>query len=186
MKEQTQPKLKISQPDDKYEREADRVAQQVIQTPEKAKEETSQTETVVRRRVTGDSSESAALPIMQSTSASSGQPLDSETRAFFEPRFGHDFGQVRVHTDTQAAESARSLNAQAYTVGQNMVFAKGEYSPKTSQGRQLLAHELTHIIQQNNGRETVLQRTIKSVAAASDDGWLTVKHSDGDLYPPLP
>ncbi|MDD5094271.1 MAG: DUF4157 domain-containing protein [Dehalococcoidia bacterium] len=79
---------------------------------------------------------------------SSGQPLDARTRAFMEPRFGHDFGQVRVHTDRRAAESAARIGAHAYTVGQNMVFSAGEYRPDTSQGRQLMAHELTHTVQQ--------------------------------------
>jgi outer membrane protein OmpA-like peptidoglycan-associated protein len=79
---------------------------------------------------------------------SPGQPLDVETRAFMEPRFGHDFSQVRVHTDAQAAESARTVNALAYTVGRDVVFGAGHYSPRTMTGQQLLAHELTHVVQQ--------------------------------------
>lgn len=77
-----------------------------------------------------------------------GQSLDSETRAFMEPRFGHDFSQVRIHTDDQAAESARAVNAQAYTVGSDVVFGQGQYTPETQEGRGLLAHELTHVVQQ--------------------------------------
>jgi outer membrane protein OmpA-like peptidoglycan-associated protein len=79
---------------------------------------------------------------------SSGQPLDTGTRVFMEPRFGHDFSNVRVHTDTQAAESARSVNALAYTVGRDVVFDQGKYQPETMTGKGLLAHELTHVVQQ--------------------------------------
>jgi hypothetical protein len=77
-----------------------------------------------------------------------GQPLPTSVRAFFEPRFGHDFSQVRVHTDAQAATTARAVNAQAYTIGRDMVFGAGHYAPETESGRRLLAHELTHIVQQ--------------------------------------
>ncbi|HLG14203.1 MAG TPA: DUF4157 domain-containing protein [Blastocatellia bacterium] len=79
---------------------------------------------------------------------SPGQPLDTHTRAFMEPRFGHDFSQVRVHADTRAAESARTVNALAYTVGSDIAFGGGEYAPGTKGGRRLLAHELTHVVQQ--------------------------------------
>jgi hypothetical protein len=77
-----------------------------------------------------------------------GRPLDPATRAFMEPRFGHDFSQVRVHTDAQAAASARAVNALAYTVGRNVVFGAGQYSAETSTGKRLIAHELAHVIQQ--------------------------------------
>lgn len=87
-------------------------------------------------------------PIVHEVLGSSGQPLDAVTRAFMEPRFGHDFSQVRVHTDARAAESARAVNALAYTVGRDVVFGAGEYKPGTSDGRRLLAHELTHVMQQ--------------------------------------
>jgi hypothetical protein len=83
-----------------------------------------------------------------------GQPLPESTRAFFEPRFGRDFSQVRVHTDAQAAESARAVNARAFTLGRNVVFSAGEYSPQTNEGRRLLAHELTHTIQQDTAGPT--------------------------------
>jgi len=89
-----------------------------------------------------------------------GQPLDAETRSFFEPRFGHSFTHVRVHTDTQAAESAAAVHALAYTVGGNIVFAAGRYAPGSQSGRRLLAHELTHVVQQGGGRP-------RSVAAAA-------------------
>lgn len=90
-------------------------------------------------------------PIVHDVLSSSGQPLDAVARDFFEPRFGHDFSNVRVHSDTQAAESARSVDALAYTVGRHIVFGAGQYAPQTRSGRQLLAHELTHTLQQGDG-----------------------------------
>ena len=92
-------------------------------------------------------------PIVHDVLNSSGQPLDAGTRAFMEPRFGHDFSLVRVHTDARAAESARSVNALAYTVGRNVVFGTGQYTPGTSEGRRLMAHELTHVVQQPQSTE---------------------------------
>lgn len=80
-----------------------------------------------------------------------GQPLPSTLRGYFEPRFGHDFGGVRIHTGAQAAEAAHSINALAFTVGRDVAFAAGQYSPETGAGKRLLAHELTHVIQQNGG-----------------------------------
>lgn len=86
--------------------------------------------------------------VLEEALRSPGQPLDAKMRAFFEPRFGHDFSKVRVHTDAEAAEAARAVNALAYTVGNQIVFAAGRYAPGTVEGRKLLAHELTHTIQQ--------------------------------------
>ncbi len=88
-----------------------------------------------------------------------GWPLPESVRAFFEPRFGYNFNQVRVHTDSKAAESARMLNAQAFTVGRDIVFGKGEYAPETRVGGQLLSHELTHVIQQQSHSGFTLQRS---------------------------
>jgi hypothetical protein len=89
--------------------------------------------------------------MVKSTLASAGRPLDAETRAYFEPRFGHDLSRVRIHTDDRAAESARALTARAYTVREHVTFDSGEYRPRTTAGRALLAHELTHTIQQQYG-----------------------------------
>ncbi len=96
---------------------------------------------------------------------SPGQPLDSETRAFMEPRFGRDFGQVRVHTDSSAAESAKAIQARAYTLGSDVAFAAGQFSPRTSQGKELLAHELTHTVQQRKGAPKI-QRAPDDTPAA--------------------
>jgi uncharacterized protein DUF4157 len=87
-------------------------------------------------------------PIVHDVLSSLGQPLDAGTRAFMEPRFGHDFSGVRVHTDEKAADSARAVNALAYTAGRNVVFGPGQYAPDTIAGKRLLAHELTHVVQQ--------------------------------------
>ena len=83
---------------------------------------------------------------------SPGQPLDPATRAYFEPRFGCDFGHVRVHTDRRAASSARAINALAFTVGSNIVFAEGQYAPRNVTGHRLIAHELVHTLQQGRGQ----------------------------------
>ncbi len=84
-----------------------------------------------------------------------GRPLPKSVRAFFEPRFGRDFSQVRVHTDVLAAESARALNALAYTVGTDLVFGEGQCAPETAKGQRLLAHELTHVVQQSNDQSRI-------------------------------
>lgn len=91
---------------------------------------------------------SAAPSLVREVLRSPGQPLDPATRNFMEPRFGHDFGRVRVHTDGRAAESARAVSARAYTVGDDVVFGANKYAPASQEGRGLLAHELAHTIQQ--------------------------------------
>ncbi len=97
-------------------------------------------------------------PIVNEVLHSPGQPLDTATRAFMEPRFGHDFGKVRVHTDARAAESALAVNALAYTLGRDVVFGAGQYNISTTEGKRLLAHELTHVVQQNG--TSILQRQV--------------------------
>ena len=91
-----------------------------------------------------------APPIVHEVLRSPGQPLDSDTLAFFESRFGRDLSGVRVHTDSRAAESARAVHALGYTVGQHIAFAAGQYEPGSESGRRLLAHELAHTAQQQN------------------------------------
>ncbi|HET8635859.1 MAG TPA: DUF4157 domain-containing protein [Acidobacteriaceae bacterium] len=95
---------------------------------------------------------------------SPGRPLDGNTRAFMESRFGFDFGKVRVHTDSSASVSARAVNALAYTVGNDLIFASGQYSPHTAAGRKLIAHELAHTIQQNGA---ATGRTVRRKCACS-------------------
>ncbi|MEE4023008.1 DUF4157 domain-containing protein [Gordonia sp. PKS22-38] len=83
--------------------------------------------------------------------ASAGAPLPGDVRADMESRFGHDFGDVRVHDDAAAHDSAAAVNAQAYTVGSNIVFQRGSYDPGSHRGQHMIAHELTHVVQQRSG-----------------------------------
>ncbi len=110
---------------------------------------------MIQRAAVSAAPVNAISPIVHDVLSSPGRPLDAGTRAFMEPRFGHDFSNVRVHTDARAAESARAVNALAYTVGRDVVFGRGQYMPGTMEGMRLMAHELTHVVQQG-GRPTTL------------------------------
>jgi hypothetical protein len=162
-----QAKLKVNAPNDKYEQETDRVAEQVMRMPEpqvqrqecsspdcKEEDEIVQTKSV-------DNAGTVNHSLIQSVLSSPGQPLDATTRSFMEPRFRQDFSRVRVHTDRQAAESARAVNARAYTVGWNVVFGVGQYALQTSVGRRLLAHELTHVVQQKSESSNQVRSSIQ-------------------------
>lgn len=148
----------VGAPDDEYEKEADRVAEQILGQPYTAltgpHRQPSADEAMVRRKpdsrlLTEVDGGSAAVGIQELKGG--GHPLPASARSFFEPRFGHDFGQVRLHTDKRAEESARELGARAYTIGTDIAFGAGQYSPETASGRRLLAHELTHVLQQRRG-----------------------------------
>lgn len=103
----------------------------------------------LRRKATGEARGDAAISgAVHETLATAGRPLDAQTRGFFEPRFGRDFGDVRIHHDSLADASARSVSALAYTAGNHVVFRRGAFSPETAGGKRLLAHELTHVTQQ--------------------------------------
>jgi Domain of unknown function (DUF4157) len=166
-----QTKLRINEPGDEYEQEAERVAERVMRMAEPAQRtEASMTSTAlqVQRRVSARSGGiGVAAPIVDDVLSAPGQPLDAATRAFFEPRFGHDFSRVRVHADQRAAESAKAVNALAYTVGSDVSFGAGQYRVNTTEGRRLLAHELAHVIQQQGAlaspRAPSLQRTASFV-----------------------
>jgi hypothetical protein len=103
---------------------------------------------LLQRKAAHGNESSEAPSIVNEVLRSTGQPLDPSTRAFMEPRFRHDFSNVRVHADSRAAASARAMNALAYTAGSQVVFDAGQYAPETFAGRKLLAHELTHTLQQ--------------------------------------
>jgi hypothetical protein len=121
--------------------------------------------TIVQRAAREGASESMnAAPLVGEVLSSAGEPLDRETQRFFSARFGHDFGSVRVHADSAAAESARSIHALAYTVGQDIVFGAGQYAPHTRAGQRLLAHELTHVIQQGGGAPEASESTAEHSA----------------------
>jgi hypothetical protein len=177
-----QAKLRIGRPGDKYEQEADRVADAVMRMPEPMaasggapiiqrvcstceedelrrqpieeeeelqKQPIEEEEELQVKSATGNISE--VQPDIESHIQSlkgGGQPLSENDRTYFEPRFGRDFRQVRVHTDAKAAEA---VNARAFTVGQDVVFGSGHNVSVTSEGRRLMAHELTHVVQQNGG-----------------------------------
>lgn len=181
-----QTKLAVNAPGDQYEQEADRVAEQVMRMPEpqlqracacgggcprcQAKQagqvpQRVQTKPVQTKRVqAGETGQMSAPAIVDDVLAACGQALDPATQDFMESRFGHHFGQVRVHTDEKASDSARAIHAKAYTVGQNVVFGAGTYAPQTQSGRQLLAHELAHVVQQGGaGNDHGPSRTLSAV-----------------------
>jgi hypothetical protein len=185
-----QPKLKLSQPGDEYEQEADRVAEQVMRNSlsDSTLPKTTPKEEGVDRQcfdcdMEEEEDEDEEMEISRKPSATSdlqisnrvtneikdvvsrgGSPLDANTKAFMESRFGFDFSNVKIHTDETAARSSNLVNALAYTIGNAIVFAQGQYQPNTSIGRSLLAHELTHVIQQRSrksGDVSSLQRSSK-------------------------
>jgi hypothetical protein len=230
-----QAKLKISKPNDKYEKEADRVADKVMsmleqegalinghsslaqrksECPEKEgiqtkplavqitplvqrqvgheeKKEPIQTK-LLQQQVNEEEEEEEEEPIQakqatnQTTRGNSniesnvnslkggGQPLPESTRSFFEPRFGVDFSQVRMHSDSKAAEAAKAINATAFTKGKDIVFGAGHYSPKTTTGKKLLAHELTHVVQQQSRIKLINRQVTDSRTLTGTDDISTV------------
>ena len=151
-----------------------------------------QQEGTLQRAAINAAPTSAVPPIVHDVLNSPGQPLDRETRAFMEPRFGHDFSGVRVHTDAKAAQSARAVNALAYTAGRDVVFGPGQYMPETMGGKRLLAHELTHVVQQSMFKVgSGMQRQLE-VGAADDifeqeadiQASMVVASADSDTAPP--
>jgi hypothetical protein len=142
-----QKKLSIGASNDPLEQEADRVADQVLAAP--AHSAVSDATPSIQRftgQSTGD--EGTAPPSVDHVLASSGRPLGAALQQDMGQRFGHDFSLVRVHTGAAAEQSARDVNAHAYTVGQNIVFGAGRFAPGSHEGRRLIAHELTHVVQQ--------------------------------------
>lgn len=163
-----QSKLAVSRPDDPYEQEADRVANQVTSAPAPSLQRACDCGGACGQCGSGPSEDEGlrvqplranpagsiqtdAPPAVGEALQSSGRPLDDGTRAFMESQFGYDFGSVRVHTDAKAVASAGSVNALAYTVGSDIVLGAGAPAQETSAGQKLLAHELTHVVQQSGG-----------------------------------
>ncbi|MGY4531996.1 hypothetical protein ACVW0Y_001112 [Pseudomonas sp. TE3786] len=145
-KQPLQAKLSVSQPGDRYEQEADRVAAQVMASPS-APQLTAPVQ--IQRLATSSGEHAQAVPdSVEQTLAGSGRPLEPAVRESMEQRFGHSFADVQLHLGGQAQQSARDVGAEAYTVGRNLVFDAGKYAPQTSAGQHLLAHELTHVLQQ--------------------------------------
>lgn len=127
--------LKLSSPADTHEQEADRVAQKITQPA-------GETDSDQSLKQLGRAAVSSG------NSLGPGKPLPTALRSELEPRLGYDLSSVRIHENEPAAESARSINASAYTVGTNVIFGHNQFAPQTSAGKQLLAHELTHVVQQ--------------------------------------
>lgn len=143
-----QTKLAIGEPGDAYEREANRIADQVMATP--AGPAINGAPPLIQRFAGQPARQAEAAPAsVDQVLASPGKPLEPALRQDMEQRFGYDFSQVRVHTGADAERSAREVNALAYTVGRNVVFGAGRFAPETREGQRLLAHELAHIVQQN-------------------------------------
>jgi Domain of unknown function (DUF4157) len=139
--------LEIGSPDDEFEREAERVADAVVRDASAAVETAGAPNAAQRSPgAPAEDEERGDWDISGSAGATSG--LSGDTRSLMEARLGFDFGRVRIHTDDHAAASARSIGARAYTVGRDVVFGRGQYAPDTTEGRRLLAHELTHVVQQ--------------------------------------
>lgn len=151
-----QARLEVGAPDDAYEREADQVADRVMRMAapgaslgamgiqRKCATCTEEDESVQRQ----EAGPVTAGAQQAHDNRGSGAPLPAAARGFFEPRMGVDLGAVRVHTDGRADAAARAMGAHAYTHGADIVFRGGRYAPDSSEGRRLLAHELTHVVQQ--------------------------------------
>ena len=161
-----QTKLVVGSVDDPLEHEADRMADRVMRmsTPltsadeaiqrkcDACKEEEPSGKIRAKRSGASEFSGAEAPAAVSEVLNSPGAPLDASARAFFEPRFVRDFSRVRIHADNRAARSARGIGARAYAVGHHIAFAEGQYAPGSDLGRHLLAHELTHTIQQGASR----------------------------------
>jgi hypothetical protein len=151
-----QTKLKVGQPGDKYEQEADRVADAVMRMQEPRVQrqfelEEEEEEEILQAKSREDATHEVTydLELLINAIRGGGRSLSGSERSFFEPRFGYDFSQVRVQTNAEAAESARMVNARAFTIGQDIFFRQGEYNMSSRTGQELIAHELTHVVQQN-------------------------------------
>ncbi len=172
-----QTKLRVGPTGDACEQEANRVAEAVMRMPaseERVQRECSECEETLQRQPEEEDEEElqrqptdrlqtechpgkeprvgAALERRIDMMRGGGRPLPGSVRTFFEQRLGRDFADVRVHAGTAAADIAGALRARAFTIGQDVVFGAGQYAPESPSGRRLVAHELTHVIQQKGGR----------------------------------
>lgn len=153
-----QPKLAINPADDRYEHEADTMADHVMRaTLQRKCKHCEEEEKRIQRKAnnTAASQTSADFERYVTSLRGKGKPLSADERNFFEPRFNRDFSDVRIHTDTYANQSAQHINALAYTTGRDIVFNRGQYQPASESGRRLIAHELTHVVQQGGASDTV-------------------------------
>ena len=216
-----QTKLTMGQPGDRFEQEADRVADVVMRMPAPDErlstqggrpgpeaiqrmcaecseelqgapdrklqrqpleeiEEGEEEGVVAAKEIPGQTLE--VTPGLQSRIASlrgGGSTLPESARAFFEPRFGHDFSGVRIHSDARAAEAAQAVNARAFTLGRDIVFGAGQYAPETPGGKRLMAHELAHVIQQKGDHAGIFGRTGDSDVRSGQEELLQTKEAPG-------
>ena len=195
-----QAKLAIGPANDRFEQEADAIADRVMRMADPqvslssgptlsrkcaACQEEGKEEHPLRRETADGATGAAAAPlIVHDVLNSPGRPLEPAPHDFMASRFGADFADVRIHTNAQAARSAAAVGALAYTVGRDVVFGAGQYDPGSAAGRHLLAHELAHTLQQGGGarRAPLIQRQIQVGAGLSLDtkGFSTTK--SGDTY----
>ncbi len=204
-----QTKLAVSQPDDPYEREADQVARQVMRMPADrgmpnisqgisrvpagAQQQCHHCSHAANKPTLIQAKKHHAgnpPPAVTSTGINAvtrgGRPLGEQSRAFFEPRFGRGFNDVRIHADSNANQAAKNLSARAFTAGNHIVFARGQYRPDDAGGRQLLAHELTHVVQQQGSTPagnysadpSQVTRVQREVDPASEDAWDDIENPD--------
>ena len=168
-----QPNLQISQPGDSYEREADEVAEKVMSpmpSGEQVMDAASMPATALSENISpfvarqedeeelqlkAETGPEASPWIARQLDGQGGSTMPSETRSFMESRFGADFGDVKIHNDNKSHEMSRHLNAQAFTSGQDIYFNTGKYDPVSREGKHLLAHELTHVVQQKPGLKRI-------------------------------
>jgi hypothetical protein len=156
-----QRKLAVGAVNDALESEADTMANNVMQGGGASL-------SIRSSKNAGPIASTHAPPIVHEVLNSPGQPLDAATRSFMEPRFSYDFSRVRVHTDSRAQVSARAVNAQAFTVGNDLVFGAGHFGPTSRRGQWLLAHELTHVAQQG-GQALVTKPSEGTLVRKEDD-----------------
>jgi len=180
--------LKVGPKDDRFEREADAMADRVMRMPDPSAEDAhgplssagmgvqrkcsscEEEEESIQRKASGDGplSVSPSLDSGIRNSRGGGVPMSSDLRGYYEPRFGADFSGVRLHSDSRAASLATGVGAHAFTVGSDIFFAAGQFQPGTDGGRRLLAHELTHTIQQGRGASMGLQRDPNNLLAEEE------------------
>ncbi|MFO0993624.1 MAG: DUF4157 domain-containing protein [Hyphomicrobiales bacterium] len=190
--------MRIGPVDDPLEREADRVADQVVSgglagvisgnssgAAQRKCAQCEAEETPVLRKAASAAVTSDGAAHAVSALAQGGSPLTARERAYFEPRFGRDFSQVRVHANGSAAEASRAINARAYTLGRDIAFAEGQYRPRSEEGKRLIAHELAHVVHQADSSrpEATLRRQPTEVTGSEPTFPSSVKFVGCDQSP---
>ncbi len=174
-----QPKLSVNQPNDVYEQEADAMADHVMRMPDATANNKAfftpsissiqrkcahceEEEKKMQRKENSNEPGEASSQVEDYVNSLSGNgnSMSEKEKSFFESRMGYDFSNVRLHTDSIAAKSAQSINALAYTTGNNIVFNQGQYDPNTDSGKRLLGHELAHVVQQNSAINKVQRKLL--------------------------